>query len=107
MRMLSHSSAAALQTEIRGRYGGAIEILGQRAERQAALLEAIETCRGVKRAIDILLDQYDGGAFRGDGAEALVDVADDDRRQAKRQLVAQKQPRIGQQGAADRHHLLL
>ncbi len=36
-----------------------------------------------------------------------VDVADDDRRQAEADLVAEQQPRVGHQRPADRHHLLL
>src|SRR5580700_5318912 len=107
MRMLSHSIAAASKTEIRCRDRGAIEIPGRRAERQAALLKTIEAYRSVERAIDVLLDQHNGDAFGGDGAEALIDVADDDRRQAQRELIAQQEPRVGHQGAADRRHLLL
>ena len=44
---------------------------------------------------------------RGDRVEAGIDVADDDRRQAERQLVAQEETRIGHQRTADRRHLLL
>ena len=36
-----------------------------------------------------------------------VDVADDDRREAEADLVAQEQARVGHQRAADRGHLLL
>ena len=39
--------------------------------------------------------------------EAIVDVADDDRRQPERQLIAQQKPRVGHQRPADRRHLLL
>src|ERR1700692_121198 len=90
MMMLSHSIAAALQTEISRSDRGAIEILGRRAQRQAPLLKAVEARRRVERAIDVLLDQHDGGAFGSDGAEALINVADDDRRQPQRQLVAKQ-----------------
>src|SRR5580704_4654825 len=106
MRMLSHSIAGALQSEIRGRDRGAVEILVRRSERHAALLETIEVHRSVERAIDVLLDQHDGGAFGGDGAKTLIDVADDDWRQAEREFIAKQEPRIGHQGATDRRHLL-
>ena len=39
--------------------------------------------------------------------QRVVDVADDDRREAEAELVAEQQPRVGHQRAADRDHLLL
>src|SRR6516162_10630455 len=107
IRMLSHAMAAASQSEIRCSDRGAVEVLGRRGQRQAALLEAIEPRRSVERAVNVLLDQHDGRSLGGDGAEALIDVADDDWGEAERQLVAEKKPRIGHEGAADRRHLLL
>ena len=74
---------------------------------KTAFLKAIKTRRGVERPVDVLLDQNDRRALSRDGVEALIDVANDDRRQSERQLVAQQQPRIGHQAAADRRHLLL
>src|ERR1700733_6424615 len=95
MRMLSHSIAVALQTEIRGRDRGAIEILGRCAQRQATLLKTVEAHRSVERAVDVLLDHDDGDAFSSDDAKALIDVADDDRSQPEGELIAKQQPRIG------------
>ena len=76
-------------------------------ERDAALLEAIEARGRVERAVDVLLDDDERRALAADGAEPRIDVADDDRRQAERQLVAQQEARVRHQRAADRRHLLL
>ena len=46
-------------------------------------------------------------AFATIAGKARVDVADDDRREAEADLVAEQKPRIGHQRAADRGHLLL
>jgi hypothetical protein len=56
---------------------------------------------------EVLFDQDHAGAARLDVRERGIDVANDDRREAKAELVAKKDARIRHQAAADRDHLLL
>src|SRR5271170_2964278 len=108
MKVLSHSiSATALYSEVCRADCRAVEALGRRGQCEPALLKTIETRRSIERPVDVLLDEYDGGAFGGDFPEAIVDVADDDRCQPQRKLVAQQKPRVGHQCPPDRRHLLL
>ena len=54
-----------------------------------------------------LLDQEDGHPLGGQGADQLVELVDDQRRQAHRQLVEQQDLGPGDQGPRDGQHLLL
>ena len=56
---------------------------------------------------EVLLDQYHAGAPLFDVCERRIDVADDDRREAKAEFVAEKDARVRHQAASDGDHLLL
>ena len=78
-----------------------------RLQRDAAFLQAIDVARGLQRLHDVLLDDDERQALGDDRRNARVDVADHDRREAEADLVAQQQPRVRHQRAADGDHLLL
>src|SRR5438309_3359532 len=80
---------------------------GLALQRDAALLQAIDVARGLQRLHDVLLDDDKRQALGGNRRNAGVDVADHDRREAQADLVAQQEPRVRHQRAADRDHLLL
>ena len=84
-----------------------VSVLASPCKRDAALLQAIDVARGLQRLHDVLLDDDQRDAFGDDRREPRVDVADDDRREAEADLVAQQQPRVRHQRAADGDHLLL
>src|SRR3954454_23280204 len=86
---------------------GAVECFGWPRQGDAALQQAIQASRAALRERHVLLHEHQGGAFGGDGRQRGVDLANDSGRQPQRQLVAQEQPRVAQQCAADRNHLLL
>ena len=54
-----------------------------------------------------LLDDQDRQPLAGDRADDLVEVLDDERREAHRELVEQQHLRVGRHGAGHREHLLL
>jgi hypothetical protein len=61
-----------------------------------------------KRQRHVLLHHQDRELLLGiDAGEDIEDLARDQRREAERGLVHQQQPRIADQRAADREHLLL
>ena len=60
-------------------------------QRHAALLEAVDAVGDRQRLHDVLLDEDDAGALRLDRRQRRVDVADDDRREAEADLVAEEQ----------------
>ncbi len=61
-----------------------------------------------RRDADVLLDDEHGDvALLAEPDQHLLDLRDDDRRQTLRRLVHDEQPRVGQQRAGDREHLLL
>ncbi len=76
-------------------------------ERHASLLEAVDAVGDGKRLDDVLLDDDQAGPLGLDRRQLRVDVADDDRREAKADLVAEEDARIGHQRPADGAHLLL
>ena len=82
-------------------------VRAQPGQRHAALRKAVDAVRHLHRLDDVLLDHDDRGALRLDRRKRGIDVADDHRREAERDLVAEQQLRVGHQRAADRHHLLL
>src|SRR5271165_3724599 len=89
MKVLSHSIfATALYSEVGRGDRRAVEALGWRGQCKPALLKAIEPRRCIERPVDVLFDQHDRRAFGRNFPEAIVDVADDDRRQPERQLIA-------------------
>ena len=60
-----------------------------------------------ERFADVLLDQQDRGSAGGDGADAGVDLRDQQRREAERGFVEHQQARAAHRAARDREHLLL
>ena len=87
--------------------GFAGQLGGAAGERHPALLEAIDAVGDRHRLDDVLLDDDQAGAVGLDRRQGGVDVANDDRREAETELVAEEQPRAGHQRAADGAHLLL
>jgi len=59
------------------------------------------------RHVDRLLDEHNRGAVAVDGAHDLEQLLDDDRRQTEAELVDHEQSRPGDEGLAEREHLLL
>ena len=70
-------------------------------------LQAVKFSRGGDGAHDVLLDDDDRRSLGDHRRQTLEDLLDDDRREAKAQLVAEEKPRVRHQRPADRDHLLL
>ena len=71
------------------------------------LEQALQVRRHPQRLADVLLDQEHGEPGGQDLRQHGVDALDDHRGQAEGQLVEQQHPRVGDQGPADGHRLLL
>ena len=81
--------------------------VGRPAEAHPPFLKTIGAI-GDRHGVDeILLDQDHAGAARLDVGKRGIDVADDDRREAEAELVAEQDARVRHQAAADGDHLLL
>src|SRR5438105_3497774 len=77
------------------------------AEQNATGFHDIGTVRDLESAQRILLDQQNRYAFAVDPLDDLEDGVDHLRRQSKRGLVQQQQPRVRQQAPGDGQDLLL
>ena len=76
-------------------------------EAHAAFLKTIGPV-GDRHGVDkVLLDQDHAGAALFDVGERRIDVADDDRREAETEFVAEQDARVRHQASADGDHLLL
>jgi hypothetical protein len=71
------------------------------------LEQAVRAVGHPQRAIDILLDEHDGGPLAGDLTDDAVQRLDHEGSQTEGGLVEQEQARVAHQGAADRKRLLL
>src|ERR1700733_4339438 len=78
---------------------------GVAGEHAAAGVEDDRLIRYVERQLEILFDQNDGLSFLFQAPDDAADLGDDQRRQALRRLVEQKNPGISHQRAPDRQHL--
>ncbi len=72
-----------------------------------AFQQAVEAIGDGERAGNVLLDDDDRDAARLDRRDDRVEVVNDHWGETEADLVAQKNAWIGQQAAAERHHLLL
>src|SRR5579884_52824 len=105
--MIASRRPVIASTEISAEDLLARERAGPAFERDAPFLEAVDAIGSPHRLYDVLLDQDDAGALGLDSRQRRVDVGDDDRRKPEADLVTEKNPGIGHQGATDRGHLLL
>ena len=93
----------------RNRRCGSARVVSSRAGRPATSAPPGSSRRGrhAQRLHDILLDEDDARAAVLDARQRRIDVAHDAWREAEADFVAEQQPRIGHQRAADGRHLLL
>src|SRR5271167_253396 len=96
-----------LQSEIGGVNGVPGQLLRAAAEAHPAFLKTIGPIRDRHGMDEILLDQNYACAPLFDVCERRIDVADDDRREAETELVAEQNARVRHQASPDGDHLLL
>src|SRR5438067_6640835 len=78
------------------------------AQHDAAVFQHVTAVRHGEGLRDILLDQHDRETgFAVEAFDYPEHLVDHHRRQAERGLVAEDEPRLAHQAAADREHLLL
>src|ERR1035441_1923258 len=87
--------------------GGALKFAGGALPDHLPVGQDVDEVRRIGGEAVVLLDQEDRQAAAAQVGHDLADPLDDHRRQALRRLVHQEQAGVGQQGAADREHLLL
>src|SRR5271169_6931861 len=80
-----------------------------RASRQAHLTleKTIETVCHIQRAADILFDDEKSHAAGLQRWQELIQLINDDRREAEADLITEEKSRVCEQCAPQRHHLLL
>src|SRR4029077_1882988 len=103
---VSHAMAMS-NSEISLGHLSAVGSTGISFEHDAPLLQAVEAIGFRKRPVNVLLDKDDGGAADAGLPQQRVDVGDRERRKAERHLVAQEVAWVRDQGAPNRHQLLL
>src|SRR5579884_2960972 len=83
------------------------EVRGGTGVDDAPAVEHVGAVGEAQREQRVLLDEHDGDPRLLELGQDPIDVLDDERREPLRRLVDQEQPRVGDQRAADREHLLL
>ena len=106
------AARAARRTDVgqehRAQQVGTAQQLGSRpAEPDRAALHEVRPLGQRQRDVDALLDQDHRHAVVGQPTHDRQQLTDDHRREAQRQLVDQQHPRLGDEGHAERQHLLL
>ena len=101
------SGWAGAQAEISLRHLLSGERARRSLDRDGALEHADRAARRGHRTLEILLDQDHGDAQRFQSFQSSVNAVDDERREAKRNLIEQDEFGVHHQRAADRGRLLL
>ena len=84
-----------------------LDLFGGALVHDVPVVDDVDALRQRQRGREILLDQHDGQARRGQVAADLHQLAHDQRRKPFERLVEQDDLRIADEGAGDRQHLLL
>src|ERR1700692_1128921 len=66
----------------------------------SAFLHAVHAISRAERPLNVLLDNQDRCSFGANAWHCRVDIADDDRRETKTELVAEQKFRVGHQSPA-------
>src|ERR1700733_14369994 len=98
---------AASRSEISRADSGLIHIRRPARQRHVSFLQTIEAIGTSQSPGNVLLDHDHAGAVLANAGNHLIDIFNDDRREAEADFVAQQYRRIRHQRPSDRDHLLL
>src|ERR1035441_5224934 len=86
--------------------GGLIHLRWPARQRHVSFLQAIEAIGASQSPRDVLFDNDHAGAVLANAGNHLIDIFNDDRREAEADFVAQQYRRIRHQRPSDSDHLL-